>query len=135
MRTVSVARVVTLDERQRKQLEAFSNSRSLPDALVIRAKIVLQAATGAQNLQIDATQEANEIFCAMSRLALPDDLPPGGVPNNAIAARQRSLSSSRAGSGKTPQKVALRARILLLGALSGSFHPLGARWRTSTKKA
>ena len=52
MRTVSAARVVALDERQREQLEAFSNSRSLPHALVIRAKIVLQAATGAQNVQI-----------------------------------------------------------------------------------
>ena len=52
MRTVSAARRVSLDERQREQLEAFARSRSLPHGLVMRAKIVLEAATGAQNMEI-----------------------------------------------------------------------------------
>jgi putative transposase len=52
MRTVSAARRVSLDERQREQLEAFARSRSLPYGLVMRAKIVLDAADGAQNLEI-----------------------------------------------------------------------------------
>jgi len=46
------ARQVTLDQRQREQLEAFARSRSLPHALVVRAKIVLEAADGGQSRQI-----------------------------------------------------------------------------------
>src|SRR5271169_4269217 len=46
------ARQVTLDQRQREQLEAFARSRSLPHALVVRAKIVLEAADGVQSRQI-----------------------------------------------------------------------------------
>lgn len=52
MRAAGVARQVTLDQRQREELEAFARSRSLPHALVIRAKIVLEAAGGAQSRQI-----------------------------------------------------------------------------------
>jgi putative transposase len=52
MRTVSAARRVSLDEQQREQLEAFARSRSLPHGLVTRAKIVLEAADGAQNMEI-----------------------------------------------------------------------------------
>lgn len=49
MRTVSSAREVILDERAREQLEAFARSRSLPHALVVRAKLVLMASDGAQS--------------------------------------------------------------------------------------
>ncbi len=49
MRAVSVAREVNLDERGRQELEAFSRSRSLPAALVLRAKLVLMAAEGMQS--------------------------------------------------------------------------------------
>jgi len=52
MRAAGVARQVTLDPGQREQLEAFARSRSLPHALVVRAKIVLEAAGGAQSLHI-----------------------------------------------------------------------------------
>jgi putative transposase len=52
MRTVGAARQVTLDAEQQKELEAFTRSRSLPHALVVRAKVVLMAATGAQTGEI-----------------------------------------------------------------------------------
>ena len=52
MRTVSAARRVSLDEQQRQQLQAFARSQSLAHGLVMRAKIVLQAAEGATNLKI-----------------------------------------------------------------------------------
>jgi len=52
MRTTGVARQVTLDQGQREQLEAFARSRSFPHALVTRARIVLEAAGGAQSLHI-----------------------------------------------------------------------------------
>ena len=45
---------IALDDDQRSQLESFSNSRSLPHSLVVRAKIILLAAEGHQNLQIAA---------------------------------------------------------------------------------
>ena len=52
MRTVNSSRVVSLDEGQREQLEAFGRSRSLPHALVVRAKIILAAANGDQSGRI-----------------------------------------------------------------------------------
>jgi putative transposase len=55
MRTVSAARKVDLEQGQREQLEALARSRSLPHGLVVRAKIVLEAAGGAQNVQISKT--------------------------------------------------------------------------------
>ncbi len=52
MPKVAATRAVTIDECQREQLEAFARSRSLPHALVLRAKIVLAAATGEQTKRI-----------------------------------------------------------------------------------
>jgi len=52
MRTVSASRVVSLDDGQRAQLEAFARSRSLPHALVLRARIILAAANGTQSGRI-----------------------------------------------------------------------------------
>ena len=52
MRTVSAARRVSLDDQQKEQLEAFARSQSLPHGLVMRAKIVLEAAEGAPNVEI-----------------------------------------------------------------------------------
>lgn len=51
MRTVSVGRRVTLDERQRQELQSFANSRRLPHGLVVRARVVLEAGSGAQKIQ------------------------------------------------------------------------------------
>ena len=48
----NVARAVVLSGEQREQLESFAASRSLPHAQVERAKIVLKAAEGMQNIQI-----------------------------------------------------------------------------------
>lgn len=54
MRSVNTTRVVTLNDNQRKQLDAFSRSRSLPHALVVRANIILAAANGEQSGRIAA---------------------------------------------------------------------------------
>jgi len=43
---------IVLDDEQKEQLEAFANSRSLPHGLASRARIVLLAAEGMQNLEI-----------------------------------------------------------------------------------
>jgi putative transposase len=48
----NVARAVALSDEQRKQLEFFTASRSLQHAQVERAKIILKAAAGMQNIQI-----------------------------------------------------------------------------------
>ena len=52
MGTVNTSRVVTLDDGQLEQLEAFARSRSVPHALVLRAKIILEAAKGERSGQI-----------------------------------------------------------------------------------
>lgn len=52
MRAVSARRRVTLDQQRREQLKAFARSTSLPHELVMRAKILLQAAEGVSNLQV-----------------------------------------------------------------------------------
>lgn len=49
-----IAQEVELSEEQREQLESFVRSRSLPHAQVQRAKIVLMAAEGVQNIHIAA---------------------------------------------------------------------------------
>lgn len=46
------APAIEIDERSRRELESFANSRSLPAALVLRARIVLLAADGLQNIEI-----------------------------------------------------------------------------------
>jgi putative transposase len=43
---------IKLTKREREELESFANSRSLPHALVVRAKLVLLAAEGLDNLRI-----------------------------------------------------------------------------------
>ena len=48
----NVARAVVLSDEQQKQLESFAASRSLPHVQVERAKIILKAASGMQNIQI-----------------------------------------------------------------------------------
>jgi putative transposase len=48
----NVALPVVLSDQQREQLESFAASRSLPHAQVERAKIILKAAEGMQNIQI-----------------------------------------------------------------------------------
>jgi len=52
MAAKNVAREVSLDAEQRAQLESIAASRTLPHALVGRARIVLMAADGMQNLEI-----------------------------------------------------------------------------------
>jgi putative transposase len=47
-----VAPVVMLEPEQREQLESFATSRTLPHALVVRARVVLMAAGGMQNIDI-----------------------------------------------------------------------------------
>lgn len=47
-----VAPVVMLEGGEREQLECFAASRTLPHALVVRARIVLMAAQGEQNIDI-----------------------------------------------------------------------------------
>jgi putative transposase len=52
MAAKNVARKVSLDAEQRAQLESLAASRTLPHALVTRARIVLMAADGMPNLEI-----------------------------------------------------------------------------------
>jgi len=48
----NVAPEVALPSRELEQLESFATSRTLPHALVVRARIVLMAAQGMQNIDI-----------------------------------------------------------------------------------
>jgi len=46
---------IVLDDEQKQELDAFAGSRSLPHALVSRARIVLLASEGMENLEIAGT--------------------------------------------------------------------------------
>jgi putative transposase len=48
----NIARTVELNSDTRQQVEAFAQSRSLPHALVVRAKVILMASEGMQNIDI-----------------------------------------------------------------------------------
>jgi putative transposase len=63
MHAVNVARQVVLEPEQRAQLDSLAASRSLPHALVTRARIVLMAADGMENIAI-----ADEV--GMSRVSV-----------------------------------------------------------------
>ena len=52
MAAKNVARAVVLEPEQRAQLKALSTSRSLPHALVTRARVILMAADGVENIVI-----------------------------------------------------------------------------------
>jgi putative transposase len=52
MTAKNIARKVVLKPEQREQLEGLAASRSLPHALVMRARLVLMAADGMQNIDI-----------------------------------------------------------------------------------
>jgi len=90
----NVARAVVLSEEQRKQLESFAASRSLPHAQVERAKIILKAAAGMQNIQIaeelSTTRETvgkwRKRFVEQGIEGLYDELRPG---------RPRSIEDER----------------------------------------
>lgn len=79
------ARPIQLTEEQRVQLEAFANSRTLPHAQVLRAKIVLMAAEGYSHLDIacsvDVTRTTvakwRERFVERGVEGLYDELRPG----------------------------------------------------------
>jgi len=51
----NIARKVSLEPEQQAQLEGLAVSRSLPHALVMRAKVILMAAEGLQNIDIAGT--------------------------------------------------------------------------------
>jgi putative transposase len=48
----NIARRVEMDDVTRQQVEAFAHSRSLPHALVVRAKVILMASEGMKSIQI-----------------------------------------------------------------------------------
>ena len=52
MTAKNIARKVFLEPEQQAQLEGLATSRSLPHALVMRARVVLMAAEGMQNIDI-----------------------------------------------------------------------------------
>ena len=48
----NVARSIEMDGDTRRQVEAFAHSRSLPHALVVRAKLILMACDGMKSIDI-----------------------------------------------------------------------------------
>jgi len=52
MTAQNIARKIFLGSDQRSQLESLATSRSLPHALVMRARVILMAAEGMQNIDI-----------------------------------------------------------------------------------
>lgn len=81
----NVARAVTLQPQQHKQLENLAASRSLPHALVCRARVVLMAAKGMPNIaiaqQVGLTRETvgkwRKRFVERGIGGLHDELRPG----------------------------------------------------------
>jgi DNA-binding NarL/FixJ family response regulator len=56
-----------LEREQRQQLEAMANSRSLPDGLVTRVRIVLLSADGLSNRDIAARLRVNRMTVGLWR--------------------------------------------------------------------
>jgi transposase len=94
-----VAPPVVLDDQQRKTLEQWARSRSLPIRQVQRAKIILMAADGKQDLEIAAALNISNQKAARWRkrflqkgfLGLEKDAPRPGKPRTITAAKIREV--------------------------------------------
>jgi putative transposase len=64
---------ITLDEHERSELESFAKARSLPHSLVARAKNVLLAADGEDNLRISKRVGLNRISVGKWRRRYADE--------------------------------------------------------------
>jgi transposase len=94
-----VAPPVVLDDQQRKTLEQWARSRSLPIRQVQRAKIILMAADGKQDLEIAAAVNISNQKAARWRKrflqkgfpGLEKDAPRPGKPRTITAAKIREV--------------------------------------------
>lgn len=85
---------VSLNDEQKQQLEAFANSRSLPHALANRARIVLLASEGMQNLEIAEKIGLNRNDVGKWRRRFSQD-GIGGLYDGARPGRPRSISDEK----------------------------------------
>ena len=91
-----VAPRVTLTDEQRVRLRRWSRGRTTPMRLVRRAKIVLLAASGVQNIEIAKQLSIERTivgrwrrrFVAQGLAGLEKDAPRGGRPANTALARK-----------------------------------------------
>jgi len=85
MTAKNIARAVVLKPEQREQLESLAASRSLPHALVLRARLILMAAEGMQNIDIapkvgmsrETVGKWRKRFVEYGMQGLHDELRPG----------------------------------------------------------
>ena len=88
------APLIELDDRARDELESFANSRSLPHALVMRAKTVLLAAEGMQNIEIaDKIGLSRESVGKWRRRYSEEGLP--GIYDKLRSGRPRSIADEK----------------------------------------
>lgn len=93
------ARVITLGAEEREQLRKDANSRRSEARLVLRAKIVLLAAEGLENLEIAQRLNTSrqtvgmwrQRYGEMGRTGIVKDAPRGGRPNTTRAAAERRI--------------------------------------------
>lgn len=93
------APVITLSAEERKQLGRCANSRRSEARLVLRAKIILLAAEGLENLKIaDRLKTSRQTvglwrqrYVEKGRTGIEKDAPRGGRPNSARAAVERRI--------------------------------------------
>src|SRR5947199_9422137 len=85
------APVIILNVDERRYLEKCASGRRTPARLVLRAKIILLAAEGTENLQIaerlDTSRQTVGLWrqrsVEMGRAAIEKNAPRGGAPNDA----------------------------------------------------
>lgn len=85
---------ITLSEEQRRQLEAFAGSRSLPHAQVVRAKIILMAADGHSNIEIAEMLHLNRATVGKWRLRFLES-GIGGLYDQLRPGRPRAIKEER----------------------------------------
>jgi len=94
MTAKNIARKVTLEPEQQSQLEGLVASRSLPHALVMRARVILMAATGMQNIDIASKVEmSRETVGKWRKRFLEYGL--NGLHDELRAGRPRTMSDER----------------------------------------
>lgn len=125
------APVVVLNDEDRKFLEKCANGRRTPARLVMRAKVVLLAAKGTENLEIAERLQTSrqtvglwrQRFVELGRSGIEKDAPRGGRPSDARqAAEKRIIEATTAKKPKNATQWSTRSLAKKLGVSRAMVH-------------
>lgn len=130
-----VATAIELEDQQRKELARLSRGQKISVRLALRARIVLLAADGLQNLQIAArlgmsrfkVSRWRERYAALGLAGIENDAPRSGrKPEHSVAKRRQIVRMTLE---EKPANATHWSRTTMAGATAVSASTVGRIWR------